>query len=440
MTGASKYRDICRVDRTVRFVTDTGEVDLPDRIGIGVLTRLIHRDLVDEVLAETGRAEQRRRLLPARVVVYYVMALCLFFGDAYEEVMRKLVGGLQWLRGWDTAWQVPTASALCQARQRLGEEPMRALFDRVAQPMLPTGGGGRGWYAGLRVMALDGLILDVPDTAENVAAFGTGNHLADSPYPQARIVALLECGSRAVVAAEIGACHTGEREMAQHLLDRVDQQTLLLADRGFYGYDFFNTARASNAELLWRVNRTLSLPVHQQLPDGSYLSALAPKSMHSMVARGQRRRREDLEIPVRVIEYTITNRGDAADDAEAGEPETIRLITSILDHETAPAAELAALYHQRWEIELAFDEIETHQIGHRVLRSRSPELVRQEIWALLLTHYSIRHLMFEAADDVGADLDRLSFIRSLRIIRRQVTDQAAFSPRQTRQNHQDGDR
>jgi hypothetical protein len=353
--------------------------------------------------------------------------------------MRKLVGGLQWLRGWDTAWQVPTASALCQARQRLGEEPMRALFDRVAQPILPAG-SGRGWYAGLRVMALDGLIIDVPDTAENVAEFGrTGNHLADSPYPQARIVALLECGSRAVVAAEIGPCHTGEREMAQQLLDSVDQQMLLLADRGFYGYEFFKTT-ASNAELLWRVNRRITLPVYQQLPDGSYLSALAPKSIHSRVARGQLAgRQHHLEIPVRVVEYTITNRGNAADDA--GEPETVRLITSILDHELAPAAELAALYHQRWEIELAFDEIETHQIGgHRVLRSRSPQLVRQEIWALLLTHYAIRHLMFEAADDIDTEPDRISFLRTLRIVRRQVTDQAAFSPRHTRHKDQEDDR
>ena len=211
-----------------------------------------------------------------------------------------------------------------------------------------------------------------------------------------------------------------------------------LADRGFYGYEFFNTARASNAELLWRVNRRITLPVYQQLPDGSYLSALAPKSMHSLVARGQRRRREHLEVPVRVVEYTITNRGNAADDA--GEPETVRLITSILDHELAPAAELAALYHQRWEIELAFDEIETHQIGHRVLRSRSPQLVRQEIWALLLTHYAVRHLMFEAADDIDTEPDRISFLRTLRIVRRQVTDQAAFPPRHTRREDQEDNR
>jgi Insertion element 4 transposase N-terminal len=280
-------------------MSDVGSgVRLTDRIGIGVLTRVVSRDLVDEVLAQTGRVERRRRLLPARVVVYYVMALCLFFGDAYEEVMRKLVGGLQFLRVWDQQWTVPSASALCQARQRLGEEPMRALFDRVAQPMTAAG-SGRGWYAGRRVLALDGVIIDVPDTAENADEFGrTGNHLSDGPYPQARIVTLLECGSRAVLAAEIGSCRTGERELAQGLLDRLgelgpEEHTLVLADRGFYGYEFFQAA-ARTTDLLWRVNRRITLPVRQSLPDGSYLSALAPKSMHGMVARGQRRRHEHL--------------------------------------------------------------------------------------------------------------------------------------------------
>ena len=419
------------------FVTDTDGVDLPDRIGIGVLTRLIHRDLVDEVLAETGRAEQRRRLLPARVVVYYVLALCLFFGDAYEEVMRKLIGGLQWLRGWDTAWQVPTASALCQARQRLGEQPLRELFDRLAQPMLPEG-SGRGWFASYRVMALDGVHLDMPDTAANVEQFGrSSNHLADSPFPQARIAALAECGSRAIVAAQIGPCHAGERELARGFLDRLDDTMLVLADRGFYSYEFWQQVRATGAQLMWRIKTHVDLPVHESLPDGSYRSSLAPAHMRSDIKRGKSRRIDRYEIPVRVIDYTITNRGGAAKD---GDPETIRMVTSILDPDLAPAAELAALYHQRWEIELALDEIQTHQMGRpRVLRSRSPQLVRQEIWALLLTHYAIRHLMFEAADDVGADLDRISFMRSLRIIRRQVTDQAAFSPQQTRQNDHEND-
>ena len=189
---------------------------------------------------------------------------------------------------------------------------------------------------------------------------------------------------------------------------------------------------------MWRINTHINLPVYEQLPDGSYLSALAPKSMRSDIARGKNRRIERYQIPVRVVDYTITNRRSGAEDAE---PETARLVTSILDHEIAPAAELAELYHQRWEIELAFDEIETHQMGRpRVLRSRSPQLVCQEIWALLLTHYAVRHLILEAAEDAGADLDRISFMRSLRIIRRQVSDQAAFSPQQTDHDNQDHDR
>jgi hypothetical protein len=396
-------------------------VGLTDRIGIGVLTRLLPRDLVDEVLAETGRREQRRRLLPARVVVYYVLALCLFFGDAYEEVMRKLVGGLQFLRCWHGDWAIPTPSALCQARQRLGEAPLQALFERVAVPM--TEPGGLGWYRSWRVMAIDGVVLDAPDSPENVAAFGKWrNAIAASPFPQVRVVGLAECGSRAIVAARIEPCHTDEKSIARELIGDLDEGMLLLADRGFYGYEMWKLFRRSGAELVWRVQLKITLPVHEVLPDGSYLSSLAPRGMRSQIARGKSRRIDRYEIPVRVVDYTITNRS-------GGEPETIRLVTSILDHELAPAAELAALYHQRWEIELALDEIQTHQIGRpRVLRSRSPEMVRQEIWALLLTHYAIRHLMHEAADDAEVDLDRVSFMRSLRVIRRQVTDQAAFSP------------
>jgi hypothetical protein len=411
---------------------------LTDHIGIGVLTRLIPRDVVDEVLAETDRLEQRRRLLPARVVVYYVLALCLFFSDAYEEVMRKLVGGLELMRSWDKEWVIPSSSALCQARKRLGEEPLRVLFDRVAIPM--TGpGGGRGWFHGWRIMALDGVMLDMPDTPANVEAFGrSGNSIGDGPFPQARIIALSECGSRAIVGAEIGQCHAGERELARELLDLLEPDMLVLADRGFYSYDYWKEVRAHDAQLLWRIKTHINLPVYEMLPDGSYLSALAPKSMRSDIARGKGRRIEHYEIPVRVIDYTITNRGTTDTGKPKTEPETIRLITSIIDPDLAPAAELAALYHQRWEIELAFDEIQTHQMGRpRVLRSRSPEMVRQEIWALLLTHYAIRHLMHEAAaddPDVQADLDRLSFMRTLRVIRRQVTDQAAFSPHNTDQD------
>lgn len=433
--------DNCRMASDVSGNAST--VRLTDRIGIGVLTRLVHRDLVDEVLAETDRSEKRKRLLPARVVVYYVMALCLFFGDGYEEVMRKLVGSLQWLRTWRKEWHVPTTGALSQARARLGEAPMKALFDRVATPMARLSTPG-SWYGSWRVMAVDGVVIDVPDTETNVAAFGrSGNHLADSPFPQIRVVGLAECGTHALVAAEVDGYHVHERDLMHGLLPAMTPDMLVLADRGFYSYDLWQQVRATGAELVWRIKTDIDLPVYEQMPDGSYRSALAPKSMRSDIKRGKSRRIERYEIPVRVIDYTTPNRttNNSDSQSESENPELIRLVTSILDTEAAPAVELAALYHQRWEFELALDEIETHQMGRpRLLRSKSPEMVKQELWALLLTHYAIRHLMTEAADDIDIDTDRLSFIRSLRVVRRQVTDQAGFSPHTTHQDPQQRDR
>jgi hypothetical protein len=272
-------------------------------------------------------------------------------------------------------------------------------------------------------MAIDGVVLDVPDTPANAEEFGRSrNSFADSPFPQVRILGLAECGSHAVVSAAIGGVGQYERELAIDLLHTLEPGMLVLADRGFYSYDLWNTFTETGADLLWRLRAGKpELPVYEELPDGSYRSALLPKSMRSDLRRGKKRLSHNYELPVRVVEYQVTNRGPA--------PESIRLITTIMDHELAPAAELAMLYHERWEIELVFDEIEIHQTGHpHVLRSRTPQLVKQEIWALLLTHYAVRHFMAEAAAQADIDPDRLSFMRSLRVIRRQVTDQAAFSP------------
>ncbi|MCP2243198.1 IS4 family transposase [Lentzea aerocolonigenes] len=397
-----------------------------DGISIGVLTRLFDRDLVDEVLVETGRREKRSRLLPARVVVYYVLALCLFFGDGYEEVMRKLVNGLRFLGTWRTGWQVPSTSAISQARQRLGEEPLRVLFERVAAPMAQPGTKG-AWFHGWRVMAVDGVIVDVPDTADNLEAFGkTGHQDGKSPFPQVRIVGLGECGTHAIVAAAIDSWRVYERELFARVLDDIEPDMVVLADRGFFSYELWCQARQTEAELVWRISDNVDVPVLEWLPDGSYRAELLPKNMKSDLKRGRRRSVPDeARIAVRVVEYMVTNRG--------GKAETIRLITSIMDHELAPAAELAALYRQRWEFELTLDEVETHQMPHhRLLRSKTPELVRQEIWALLLTHYAVRDLMLEAAEDMdaddGLDVDELSFVRSLNAVRRQVTNQAGFSP------------
>lgn len=401
---------------------------MTDHLAIGVLTGLIHRDIVDDVIRECGKREKRSRLLPAHVVVYYVLALNLYFGEAYEEVMRQLVNGLRFLGNWRDNWKVPSTSAISQARTRLGEAPLKLLFERIAVPMARAGTRG-AWFRGLRVMAIDGLVLDVADTPDNDKEFGrSGNDKAPSPFPQVRLVAVGECGTHGIVDAAFGPVTTGEQTLAAELIARFVAGMLVLADRNFYSYQAWQQGVLTGAQLLWRVSANLRLPVLEWLPDGSYRSVVInPK------VRGRRRETliaaaaagDDLDptqaMRVRVVEYMIDNR--------TGGGELFCLITTLADHEFAPAVELAAAYAERWEIELSFDEIEIHQTGqNRVLRSRTPELVKQEIWSLLLTHYAIRRVMKDAADTVGTDPDDLSFIRSYRAIRRQVPNQAGFSP------------
>jgi len=400
---------------------------LTDVVGLGVLTRLVHRDLVDEVVARTGRREARSRLLPARVVVYLVLALCLFTTDGYEEVVRKLTNGLRGLRIWRDEWKVPVPSAVSKARARLGSEPMAELFRQVCVPIAKPSTPG-AFCAGFRVMAIDGVVLDVPDTPENEAEFHRRNAgtTRAGAFPQVRIVSLTECGTHASVWAEFDTWKVGERALAAKMTGQFTTGMLILADRGFYSYDFWKDSASNGAQLLWRVPNNLDLPVLGALPDGSYRSELVPGQVKAAIKAGGRASRADgLRISVRVIEYMITNRGES---------ETIRLVTSIADHTLAPALELAGLYAQRWEHELTFDEIETHQMHPgRVLRSRTPDLVKQEVWALLITHYAVRAFITEAADDLGADPDRYSFTRAINVIRRQVLNQAAISPLRTPQ-------
>ena len=399
---------------------------LSDYLSLGVISRIYPRDLVDEVIAETRSKEKRDRLLPARLVVYYVIALALFFGEAYEEVMRKMVGGLRFVSAWERHWHVPTPSALCQARQRLGETPVRLLFERTAVPVATPATIG-AWLGSWRLMAIDGVTLDVPDTGDNEAAFGRpcSRTAQGGAFPQVRVVGLGECGTHAVIAAELGPISTGERELAHTVLADCEQGMLVIFDRGFYCYDFFTAARDTGADLLFRVTASLKLPVLKRLPDDSYLSAITPNRISTPATLNEARWRtaKQQAVIVRVVEYQITDRDTNG--------ETYRLITTITDWETALAPDLAAAYHQRWEFEIALDEIETHQIAHsRVLRSKSPEMVRQEIWGILLAHYAIRALMVEAAHDADIDPDRLSFIRSLRVIRREADGSADFPPSQ----------
>jgi hypothetical protein len=421
---------MARVGQVKVAGNDTSGVRLTDRISFGVLAEVFPRDVIEDVLTETGRREQRSRLLPAHVMVRFCQAMCLFFDDDYEEVMRKLVGSLKSMNSWRGDWKVPSTSAITQARQRLGAEPLRALFERTAVPVAGRGTKG-AWLGPRRLMAIDGFMVDIPDTDENVAEFGrNGNEKKASAFPQLLAVVLGECGSHAITGAAIGPCTADERTLARQITSRVEPDMLVTADRNFYSFDLWTQFRQTGADLLWRVNANLNLPVLQWLPDGSYLSLIYhPK------ARGRRREellrhaREGSPVDpdeahvVRVAEYDIPDREGN------GAREIICVITSILDPAEATAEELAAAYHERWECENLIDEVKTHQRGPaRILRSRSPDMVRQETWALLLTHYGIRRLMCNAADEIGEDPDRLSFMRSLRVIRRHVTGQADFSP------------
>ena len=395
-------------------VKPSNDERLTDRIAVGVLTSMFPPAVVDGVLEAAGRVGQRHRLLPARVVVYFTLAMCLWADEGYEEVARLLVGGLRRMARWRGPWRVPTSGALTQARARLGGKAMKMLFERVVSPAGTEGSVG-SWWRALRLVAIEGTVFDLPDTASNVARFGKpggGRGEMTGAFPQARVVALAECGTHAIIGAEIGPCSTGEATLARGLFKGPHEGMLLLAGRGFSGYDLWHRATATGAQLCWRTRSNAVLPVAKSLEDGSYLAVLRPP-------RGN----PGNPVVVRVVEYTLSHPSRAQGEAP------IRLITTMLDPTQAPALELAALYGWRWEEESAFDELKTHQRGAgRVLRSKSPEMVTQEIYAHLLVHYAIRALINAAAEPEELDPDRVSFIASLRVVRRQVTDQAAFPP------------
>lgn len=396
---------------------------LSDLVSVGVLTRVFPPDLVDEVIAEAGRTEQRNRSLPARVMAYFAIGMAMHSEGSYEDVLSQLADGLAWSSGWSEHYTLPSKSAIFQARQRLGPEPMKALFERVAVPLgkpataESTGTPGT-WLAGRRLVAIDGLCLDVADTVENDAFFGRPgvNKGEQSAFPQARVVALAECGTHAMFAAEVGRYSDSEGAFAERLLPRVLPGMLLLADRGFFSYALWRKASATGADLLWRVrtDRGGPTPIHlEDLPDGSWLGHL--QQTHSAAARAAE------PMPVRVVDYKI-------DDGRTN-PEIYRLFTTLLDPDEVSATDLAAAYHQRWEVESTFDELKTHQRGPRlVLRSKSPDLVQQEIWGHLCCHYAIRTLMADAAHHSGHDPDRMSFVAALRISRQSVGHRSAFSP------------
>jgi hypothetical protein len=389
---------------------------LSDLVSVGVLTRVFPPDLVDEVIAEVGRTEQRNRTLPARVMAYFAIGMALYSDGSYEEVLSQLTDGLSWVSGWEDRYVSPSKSAIFQARARLGAEPLAELFARVARP-IGTASTAGGWLAGRRLVAVDGTCLDVADTAENEAFFGRPgvNKGERAAFPQARVVALAECGTHAMFAAVVAGLATGEPTMIEELLHRLEPGMLLLADRGVFSYSLWRKAIGTGADLLWRIRTDRAGPEPEyleDLPDGSWLAQLRRST-------GPERRQQPMRV--RVIDFLIDDGRD--------NPTGYRLFTTILDPAEAPASELAAAYTRRWEIELAFDELKTHQRGPRmVLRSKSPDLVLQEIWGHLCCHYAIRSLMALAAGHAGHDPGRMSFLAALRIARATIAHAGDFPP------------
>jgi hypothetical protein len=304
-------------------------------------------------------------------------------------------------------------SGISQARTRLGWEPLRQLHDEVVMPIALAATKG-AWYHGWRLASIDGSTLDVADEKGNDEAFGRpGASRGESAYPQIRFVSLVENGTRVLFGSRTADHATSEVALAKTVLPSLRKGMLCLADRGFFGFEMWKQAAATEADLLWRVRKNILRPCEKRLPDGSYLSRIYPSQ------QDQRRGRNG--VVVRVIEYRL-------EGVEGAEP-LYRLATTILDYEKAPAAELAALYHDRWEIETAFDELKTHLRGARiVLRSKTPDLVRQEFYGLLMAHFAVRGLMHEAALSADVDPDRLSFLHSVRVVRRKMAAFGAIPP------------
>ena len=385
----------------------------------GVLARAFPLDTVHAILADTGRASQRERELPAHVMVYYVIALALYMPASYGEVLRTLLDGARWLAGPDADPHVACRSAISQARTRLGEAPLAALFARVVHPVATAATPG-AHYRRWRTVGVDGTTFDVADTAANARAFGRpaasqGVH-GRSAFPQLRLAALVETGTHVIFGAALGRYATHELTLAPAVLAHLRPDMLCLADRAFPSFDLWQAAAATGAALLWRIRKDARRPVLERYADGSYRSELR--------ATYHTRADDRTPQPVRVIAYTLPKVRDAAP--------VYRLITTILDPDAAPAAELAALYHERWEVESTFDELKTHLKGAQlVLRSRTPALVRQEVYGLLLAHYAVRGLLHEAAATASAgprDPDTLSFLHAVRVVRRSLPRFAAVSP------------
>lgn len=400
---------------------------LADRVGIGVLARVFPPELVDRVVDEAGVREQRKRALPARVVVYYLLAMVLFFQSSYGEVWNKLVAGLEWAKRVRVRLALgmqPTAAAISYARGRLGWQVMARLMEQVAGALAGQESES-AFVSGMRLVAVDGMGVDVPDTPQNGAEFGyPGNDERRGPFPQIRVVGLGECGTRAVLGAACSALATGEQALTRRLVGKLGRGDLLVADRNFLSHGLLEEVLATGVHVLWRAKADIDLPVLEVLSDGTYRSRIADPTASKRMRRQGAAPQDIPGIDVRVIEYSVTSE-DVSEVCE-----TFVLVTDILDPQVLTAEQAAFAYASRWQLETCFDELETSIRGGAtvVLRSKSPPLIRQEIYAMLCCYQAIRTLISHAADTTGLDPARISFTRARDAIQARISDPGCFSP------------
>jgi Insertion element 4 transposase N-terminal/Transposase DDE domain len=388
---------------------------LTDFLSAGLMARVVPPEVINEVLDAHGRNSRRIRAFPAVAGVYYVMALSLYPEAAYEAVFSAVSQGLAWGAGAAQPASVGKAS-ISSLRIRIGAQPLADLVRRCCIALADPALHPSAFYRGLRLVGIDGSTFELPDELDNDRAFGRpGGRQGPAGYPQARCALLAECATHAILGANLGPYRCGEWELCVPLLHSLKPGMLCLADRGFNGFEHWEQARATGAELLWRCGSTRNLPVEQLLEDGSYLSAIRPSGVSQAQARAR-------AITVRVIDYKLPKSPDA-------EPH-YRLITTLLDAKAAPAMELAELYHRRWEMEAIYDELKTHlRQSRRVLRSKTAELVRQEFYGWVLMHYAVRWLLHHGAARHRIPHEDLSFMGHLQLFRREQPLSGAFPPR-----------
>jgi hypothetical protein len=378
------------------------ESKFSSRLSLEAIGRAVPPGEIEAVLAEEGAKEQRERKLNAFVTALLVIAMSIFSHLSMARVLKKVAQGLRYV--WpDPSYKVAGKGAISYRRYQLGARPLAALFRRICRPLATPDTPG-AYLFGRRLMAIDGTTEDVPDTPENVAAFGRHhNHRGPAAFPQIRAVYLAECGTHAIVDAGFWPVHTSERKGAFRMLRSVEAGMLVMVDAGLYEYELVRAIVQRESDVLARLPGHVRAKPVQPLADGSYLARIHPFEY--------RRRKHGEHLMVRVIEYTFDDPG------RPGYGERHRLVTTLVDPEACPALDLICAYHERWEIEVAIDEIDTHQrLLDRPLRSQKPVGVIQELYGLLIAHYAVRYLMHEAATQVGEDPDRISFTQALQVL------------------------